>query len=127
MVADRSVGYPPFADRETGGKRRRVMATAVLFMGWNRPVVGREGDAWKFLMGEGQAMLANFQKQGFFERIERVALTPHGGSVNGFLLLFGERAKLDELRRTASSNASRSSSGCCSVCVTRSALTLCSS
>jgi hypothetical protein len=76
------------------------MATAVLFIGWNRPVAGRESDAWKFLGGEGQEVLARFQKQGFFERLERVALTPHSGPVNGFFLLFGERAKLDELRRT---------------------------
>lgn len=76
------------------------MASAVLFIGWNRPVAGRESEAWQFLMGEGQETLAKFQKQGYFERVERIALTPHGGSTNGFLLLFGERAKLDELRRT---------------------------
>ena|SRR5256885_8624272 len=75
------------------------MATAVLFIGWNRPVHGREGEAWKFMMNEGQEALAKFQKQGFFERLERIALTPHGGTTNGMLLLFGERAKLDELRR----------------------------
>jgi len=89
-----------------------------------RPGAGKEAEAWKHLIEEGDAALSKFQKQGYFER---VALTPPGGTVNGFLLLFGERAKLDEMRRTASSNASRSSSGCCSVCVTRSALTLCSS
>ncbi len=76
------------------------MATAVLFMGWNRPIAGREPEAWKFLMGEGAETLAKFGKQGFFERMERIALTPHCGSTNGMLLLFGERAKLDELRRT---------------------------
>ena len=76
------------------------MATAVLYIGWNRPVAGKENEAWKYFMEEGQATLAKFQKQGFFERLERIALTPHSGTVNGFLLLFGERAKLDELRRT---------------------------
>jgi hypothetical protein len=76
------------------------MATAVLFIGWNRPVPGREGEAFKYLMGEGQEALSKFQKQGYFERMERVALTPHAGDLNGFILLFGERAKLDELRRT---------------------------
>jgi hypothetical protein len=76
------------------------MATAVLFMGWDHPVAGRDSEAFKFLMGEGQEILAKFQKQGFFERTERIALTPHCGSTNGMLLLFGERAKLDELRRT---------------------------
>jgi hypothetical protein len=76
------------------------MATAVLFMGWNRPIAGRENDAWRFVMGEAQETLGKFQKQGFFERVERIALTPHGGTTNGMVLLFGERAKLDELRRT---------------------------
>jgi len=76
------------------------MATALLFIGWNRPIAGKESEAWKFFMEEGQGALAKFQKQGYFERQEQVALTPHGGTTNGFLLLFGERAKLDELRRT---------------------------
>ena len=76
------------------------MATAVLFLGWDRPVVGREGEAMKFLLGEGKDILAKFQKQGFFERSEQIALTPHCGTTNGMLLLHGERAKLDELRRT---------------------------
>jgi hypothetical protein len=76
------------------------MATAVLFIGWNRPIAGRDGEAFKFLMGDGQEALAKFQKQGYFERMERIALTPHGGTMNGMVLLFGERAKLDELRRT---------------------------
>jgi hypothetical protein len=76
------------------------MATAVLFIGWNRPISGKEKEAWKYFIEEGDATLTKFQKQGYFERVERVALTPHGGTMNGFILLFGERAKLDELRRT---------------------------
>ena len=76
------------------------MATALLYIGWNRPVAGKESEAWKYFMEEGDAALTKFQKQGYFERVERVALTPHSGTVNGFVLLFGERAKLDELRRT---------------------------
>ena len=75
------------------------LATAVLFIGWDRPIVGREQEAWKYLMGEGIETLQKFEKQGFFERLERIALTPHCGSTNGMLLLFGERTKLDELRR----------------------------
>ena len=76
------------------------MATALLYIGWNRPVAGKETEAWKYFMEVGEAALTKFQKQGYFERVERVALTPHSGTVNGFVLLFGERAKLDELRRT---------------------------
>jgi hypothetical protein len=76
------------------------MATALLFVGWNRPVAGKESEAYRYLMGEGTEALAKFQKQGYFERTERVFLTPHCGQTNGMVLLFGERAKLDELRRT---------------------------
>jgi hypothetical protein len=76
------------------------MASAVLFLGWNRPVTGRDGEAFRFLMSEGKDLLAKFQKQGFFERSDQIGLTPHCGTTNGMILLHGERAKLDELRRT---------------------------
>jgi hypothetical protein len=66
----------------------------------DRPIAGRESEAFKFVTAEGLEVLSKFQKQGYFERIERIALTPHCGSTNGMILLFGERAKLDELRRT---------------------------
>jgi hypothetical protein len=76
------------------------VANACLFIGWNRPHPGRDEDAWKFLMGEGSDALRKFQEQGYFETIETIALTAHMSDLNGFLLLFGTRAKLDELRRT---------------------------
>lgn len=76
------------------------MATACLFIGWNRPVPGREEEAYSFLSGEGKQQLDAFQKAGWFERTELIGLTPHGGDLNGFMLCLGERAKLDELRRT---------------------------
>ena len=75
------------------------MANAVLFIGWNRPHVGQEKKAYGFLTSEGLAYLEK-QKGKFFERVEMVALTAHGGDLNGTIMLFGERAKLDELRRT---------------------------
>ena len=34
-------------------------------------------------MGEAAETLAKCAKQGFFERMERIALTAHCGSVNG--------------------------------------------
>jgi hypothetical protein len=76
------------------------MATACLFISWNRPMAGRENDAFGFLMREGLAQIEKFQKEGWFESHEVIALTPHNGTTNGFILLKGERAKLDELRRT---------------------------
>jgi len=76
------------------------MATAVLYIGWNRPHPGREADAYRYLMTETDAALDAFQQQGFFESREHVALTAHGAGPGGFILLHGERARLDELRRT---------------------------
>ena len=57
------------------------MATALLYIGWNRPVAGKEAEAWKYFMEEGDAALSKFQKQGFFERVaisnaSRQALKP---------------------------------------------------
>jgi hypothetical protein len=75
------------------------MANAVLFIGWNRPHVGIEDKAYGFLTTEGLAYLDK-QKGTAFERIEMIGLTAHGGDLNGAIMLFGERAKLDELRRT---------------------------
>lgn len=75
------------------------MATALLFIGWDRPHVGQEEKAYAHLMGEGLNYLKSVQGK-YYERLEAIALTPHFGSVNGAFILFGERAKLDELRRT---------------------------
>jgi hypothetical protein len=75
------------------------MATAVLFIGWNRPHVGMEDKAYGWLTNEGMAMLRK-QEGKAFERMEMFALTAHGGDMNGGIIIFGERAKLDEMRRT---------------------------
>src|SRR5262249_28634671 len=77
-----------------------VMATACLFMGWNRPLPGREREAWAMLTGESLAQIEKWKREGWFESYQVVGLTPHGGDLNSFVLLEGDRAKLDELRRT---------------------------
>ena len=76
------------------------MATACLFIGFNRPLPGHEARAWAELNQEGLAQIDRFQKEGWFESYEVVGLTPHFGTTNGFILLKGDRAKLDELRRS---------------------------
>jgi hypothetical protein len=76
------------------------MATAVLFIGWNRPHdPTNQTQAYEHVMSEGVSYLRRLEGQ-MFERMELIALTAHGGDVNGAIVLFGERAKLDELRRT---------------------------
>ncbi len=76
------------------------MANAILFIGWNRPHTGLdEVKTYGWLMNEAIPSLKKHEGK-YFERMEPFALTAHGGDMNGGIMLFGERAKLDELRRT---------------------------
>jgi len=75
------------------------MGHAVLFMSWNRPHVGMEDKAFGYVSSDGRAYLEKL-KGKWFDRMEMIALTAHGGDTNGCVILFGDRAKLDELRRT---------------------------
>ena len=76
------------------------MTDACLLISWNRPFPGREREAFGWLMSQGVEKLESFQRAGWFESYEGIGLTPHGGNLNGFVLLRGERKKLDELRRS---------------------------
>jgi hypothetical protein len=51
-------------------------------------------------MKEATETFQRYQREGWFESFQLVGLTPHGGDLNLFMLASGERAKLDELRRT---------------------------
>jgi hypothetical protein len=75
------------------------MANAVLLIGADRPIPGREEEAMA-LLPEIRAQLDKWEKAGWYERHDVVFLTAHGGDLNSAFLLYGERAKLDELRRT---------------------------
>src|SRR5688572_11958214 len=75
------------------------MSSAVLFIGWNRAHVGLEAKAYAYLMGEGMAYLRSLRGT-YVDSLEMVGLTAHRSDLNGFILLFGARIKLDELRRT---------------------------
>jgi len=75
-----------------------MASTAVLFIGWNAPYPGKMKEALA-LWQEGLGYFDKLQKEGFFERYDTFGLTPHGGDLNGAILLYGTRAKLDELRR----------------------------
>jgi hypothetical protein len=76
------------------------MSNACLFIGYDRPVPGREAEAFKALKEEALPQIEVFAKEGWFESYDVIGLTPHCSNLNGFILLRGERAKLDELRRT---------------------------
>jgi hypothetical protein len=72
---------------------------AVLFIGANRPIVGREEQAMT-LWSEMKGWIESQQNGGWFTRYDGMWLTPHGGDLNSAFFFYGERAKLDEWRRT---------------------------
>ena len=76
------------------------MANAAIFIGWGQVVRGREAKALE-VFNEGQAYYGRLQAAGTIESFETVLLQPHGGDLAGFILMRGERAKLDALANTA--------------------------
>lgn len=76
------------------------MATACLFIGWNRPFPGQHKEAYRYLMTEAAPLLDQWQQEKWYEARRIYGLTAHMGDLNGCIILEGSRAKLDELRRT---------------------------
>ena len=72
---------------------------AVLFIGANRPARGKENEA-KSLWMETSSWLDSQCRAGYFSRWDGFWLTAHGGDMNSAFICYGERAKLDEWRRT---------------------------
>jgi hypothetical protein len=68
-------------------------------MGWNRAIPGREPLAGQ-LFQEVLQYLAGQQQAGRIDSFEPVILSPHGGDLNGFILIRGESANLDALQAT---------------------------
>ncbi len=73
------------------------MASAALFIGWGDVVRGREAKSLE-VFNEGVQYWTRLQQTGAIESFEPVALEPHGGDLAGFVLIRGERNKLNELR-----------------------------
>ena len=73
------------------------MADAGLFIGWGAPVRGREAKGLEVL-SEALAYYGRLQQQGAVESVEPVLLEPHGGDLQGFILLRGSEERLAQLR-----------------------------
>lgn len=73
------------------------MADRALFIGWSRPVVGREKEANQ-LFQKAMSYYARLLSEGHIESFEPVLLAAHGGDLNGFVMLRGEAGKLEALR-----------------------------
>ncbi|MCA1646864.1 MAG: hypothetical protein LC797_15865 [Chloroflexi bacterium] len=73
------------------------MANAALFIGWGNVARGREVKSLE-VFNEGLQYWARLQQSGEIESFEPVALEPHGGELAGFVLIRGDREKLNRLR-----------------------------
>jgi hypothetical protein len=73
------------------------MANFGLFIGFGRSVRGRERQSIKVL-NEAIEYYTGLQQQGEIESFEPVFLEPHGGDLDGFILVRGDRDKLARIR-----------------------------
>lgn len=76
-----------------------MAADSVLFIGWNRSLPGRETKAIELLF-ESLNFFAAQAKAGNIQSFQPVLLRPHGGDLNGFVMITGEGSKLDALVRS---------------------------
>ena len=70
------------------------MADAGLFIGWGEVVRGREDRALESF-NETIELLGQMQSDGRIESFEVTLLNPHGGDLQGFMLLRGSEAQMD--------------------------------
>ena len=75
------------------------MADSAIFVGWGQVVRGREAKALA-VFNETVTYYGGLQQAGTIESFEPVLLSAHGGDLAGFVLIRGERAKLDALQAT---------------------------
>jgi len=73
------------------------MADAGLFIGWGQVVRGREQRAIE-VFNESVDYWAGLQGDGKIEDFEVVLLAPHGGDLQGYVLLRGNAEQLNALR-----------------------------
>jgi hypothetical protein len=77
------------------------MAEAGLFIGWGQVVRGRERQALD-LFNESVQQYGRWQEEGRIEGFDVALLGPHGGDLQGFVLMRGSAEQLDSLRRDES-------------------------
>jgi hypothetical protein len=75
------------------------MSEAAIFLGWNRPSQGKDALAVE-LLGRLTRWLEKLKNAGEITGFTRVRLEPHGGDLNGFVLIEGEVPKLQALKQT---------------------------
>jgi hypothetical protein len=73
------------------------MAGEALFIGWGAVVRGREKQALQVFQ-ESMEYYGKLQQDGRIESFDVLLLAPHGGELNGFVILRGDRQALAEVR-----------------------------
>src|SRR5262252_4792107 len=73
------------------------MANYGIFIGFGTTARGREAKALE-VFGEATQYNARLQQEGRIESWEAVLLEPHGGDLDGFVLLRGDKEKLAQIR-----------------------------
>jgi len=67
-----------------------------MFVGWGEPIAGRERQGIA-VFGEALEYVGGQQQAGVIEDHQVVILSPHGNDLQGFILMRGERDKLQAL------------------------------
>lgn len=73
------------------------MADYGIFIGWGSPVRGREQKSTT-VFNEAVELWTRWQADGTIESWQAVFLEPHGGDLDGFFLLLGDRDRIAQAR-----------------------------
>lgn len=73
------------------------MEKGALFVGWGSIITGREKIAPRVL-NEAMQYLQKLKTEGQLDSIEVIILEPHGGELDGFVLVKGDKNVLANLR-----------------------------
>jgi hypothetical protein len=87
--------YPQAHQEEEHGRRW-------LFIGWGAPVRGREAKGLE-VFNEALAYSGRLQQEGVIEGFETAILEPHGGELQGLVLIRGSQEKLAQFASMTSS------------------------
>jgi hypothetical protein len=75
------------------------MANYALFIGWGNVVHGREEMSLRVFQ-ETIEFWGRCQQDGRIDGFEPFLLEPHGGGLTGFMLIYAERERLDDVRES---------------------------
>ena len=75
------------------------MANYALFIGWGNVVHGREEMSLRVFQ-ETVEFWGRCQEDGRIDGFEPFLLEPHGGGLEGFMLIYAERDRLDAIRHS---------------------------